>query len=83
MHVNPLAIQEDLAVEKRTQALCAAGSPSAATRRSLSHRRILDGNVWGQPYSWQIRLNVSPLGQRSPASISRCSLTVMPRRHAT
>ena len=39
-------------------------------------------NVCGQPCSLQIRLNVSPFGQRSPASISRYSRTLTPMCHA-
>jgi len=39
-------------------------------------------NVCGQPWSLQIRGNVSQFGQRSPASSSRYSRTVSPSRHA-
>jgi hypothetical protein len=39
-------------------------------------------NVCGHPYSLQIRSNVSKVGDRVPASISRYSRTLTPKRHA-
>jgi len=51
MHVNPLAIQEDLAVEKRTPSALRRGFAQRGDQALLESSPDPDANVWGQPYS--------------------------------